>query len=118
MKLDFDLIKKIMKHVEEEADGNDSVWVSAEHIGNEYTQKQIDYHLLILGDDNLIDIQTQLSGVAGTIAINRLTAEGHRVLEAMSSTAWEKIKNKVIDLGNEGLKQIPSLFIKLVLMGE
>lgn len=116
MKLDLELTRKILTKIEQEADGSDTFWLKANELGGNYTQIQVDYHLNILEDDSLVNIEAQIPGVTGSIAISRLTAEGHRVLEVMDSTAWDEIKSKVASIGNEGLKQIPSLFIKLVLL--
>jgi len=115
MKLDYNLIKSILEKIEKDANGYDTVWIQANKLSDSFTQEQIDYHLQILEDDALIDVQAQ-GGTLGTIAISRLTAEGHRVLEAMQNdTLWNKIKDKVDMLGKQGLKEIPSLFIKLAL---
>lgn len=116
MKLDLELTKKILSKIETDADGHETLWIIAEKLDKNYTQKQVDYHLKILNDDALINIEAQIQGVIGSIAVNRLTAEGHRVLEVMNSTAWNEIKNKVAAIGNEGLKQIPSLFIKMAIL--
>ena len=116
MKLDYDLIRKILENIETQSDGQKIIWVKANEIQGNYSQQQIDYHLKILGDDALIDIQAQLNGALGTTAINRLTAEGHRVLEAMKNdTIWNKIKGAALNMGVDGVKQIPSLAIKFIL---
>ncbi len=116
MKLDYDLIKIILEEIERKSDGQKTVWMCASKIQGTFSQEQIDYHLQILEDDNLVYIEDRNKGVVGSTAINRLTAEGHRVLEAMKNdTIWNKIKGGVLERGREGLKQIPSLFISMVL---
>ena len=118
MKLDYDLIKKILEKIEAESNGQDTVWIKADKLSGTFTQEQIDYHLQILEDDYLVKITSRLKGVPGKLAIDRLTAEGHRVLEAMvNDTIWNKIKDGLSELGVDGLKKIPGLAIKFALEG-
>lgn len=110
MKLDYNLIKKLLEHMETESNGHDTVWVNQRNFGDDVSQEAIDYHLRILIDDDLL-IAEDISR-PGEFALSRLTAEGHRVLEAMQTdTIWNKIKGP---LQEESLKQIPSLTIMLL----
>ena len=116
MKLDYDLIKLILGDIERQSDGQNCFQVVADKIEEGFSQEQVDYHLQILEDDALVDIQTRIDGAVGTTMINRLTAEGHRVLEAIESdTFWQKFKSGTFGVGRDVLKQIPSLCIKMLL---
>ena len=125
MKLNFDLIRQILEKIESNANGLNSISSSSlfmpgsdEALGA--SQEQIDYHIQVLVDDRAVVIATLGPGntycIPGMIMIDRLSAEGHRVLEAMrNDTIWNKIKDTAIGLGKEGVKQIPGLAIKLLL---
>ncbi len=113
MKLDFNLIKAILEDIEEK-DTKDHI-VDAEELKGGFTQEQVEYHLDIIEDDNLILITARIKQHR---FISRLTAEGHRVLEAMrNDTIWNKIKDGTLGVGKEALKQAPAIFIQMALAG-
>ncbi len=117
MKLDYDLIKEIMLYIESNSDGENEVWVDVKDLPLGCSQEKIDYHLNILGDDDLL-ILGNYGGLAGSLPVYRLTAEGHRVLETIKNdNLWNKIKADVLDGGRGELKNIPALVIKLILTG-
>ncbi len=117
MKYNFDLIKDIMNYVETSSNGRCEVWVMPKYFSVGYDQDEIDYHLNILGDDNLL-ILGDYGGVSGSLPVYRLTAEGHRVLEVITNdTLWRKIKINLLSGGRDELKKIPSIAIKLILTG-
>lgn len=127
MKLDFDLVKEILEKVEN-GDGfsrhsipmsqykeNDETW-------QEYMKLAYHYRLLIddmrLINGNLLTMPYQGGQIPCDISYTGLTAEGHKVLEAMrNDTIWNKVKSGALGLGKEALKQAPALFIKLALGG-
>ena len=126
MKLDYDLIQRILEKIEADAVPgsplSSGALVSLAEASGPTAQSVIDYHLQVLHDDRLVAIVTMGPGrtysVPGLIMIDRLSAEGHRVLDAMrSDTIWSKIKDAAKGLGKEGLKQIPGLAIKLLMHG-
>ncbi|MGH1456546.1 MAG: DUF2513 domain-containing protein [Alphaproteobacteria bacterium] len=114
MKIDYDLTKAILSYIEETANGHDTVWCYTKNIPVECTQDEIDYHIMILHDDGLL-VATNMT-MRGHIALERLTAEGHRVLEAMNtSQIQEQLKDFLDEVGKAGIKKIPALAIKLIL---
>lgn len=117
MKLDHDLIRKILEKIETDANGAQPISIKDGSLDGNFRQHEIDYHLQILADDQLIVAKTlKGEGRIIDIMILRLSAEGHRVLEAMRNDGvWSKIKDTARMLGVEGLKQIPALAIKLLL---
>jgi len=126
MKLDYDLIRRILEKIESDAVPGtplpSSALASLAEGAGQSAQVTVDYHLQILHDDGLVVVMTMGPGqrysVPGLIMINRLSSEGHRVLDAMrNDTIWSKIKGAATTLGKEGLKQIPGLAIKLLLQG-
>ncbi len=118
MQLNYELIKEILKDIEKQSNGQNTVQIKVSVIQCASSQEQIDYHLQILEDDALIDVQCRLDGAVGTTMINRLTAEGHRVLEAMrNDTIWNKLKGGALGVGKEALRQAPALFIQMALAG-
>lgn len=126
MKLDYDLIRRILEKIEADSVPgsplSSGALVSLAEESGQQAQATIDYHLQVLHDDRLVVIVTMGPGrtysVPGLIMVDRLSAEGHRVLDAMrNDTIWNKIKDAAKGLGREGLKQIPGLAIKLLLHG-
>ncbi len=126
MKLDYDLIQRILEKIEADSTPgsplSSGALVSLAEDAGSAAQATIDYHLQVLHDDRLVVIVTMGPGrtysVPGLIMMDRLSAEGHRVLDAMrNDTIWAKIKDVAKGLGKEGLKQIPGLAIKLLMQG-
>ena len=118
MKIDYELTKSILEDIEEQSDGQKSIQVVASKIQEGCSQELVDYHLRILDDDALIVVDARLDGAVGTTMISRLTAEGHRVLEAMrDDTFLNKLKSGSMEASADALKQLPSMFIKMVLTG-
>lgn len=84
------------------------------------------YYLNLLNDTNYIDcigdkennlgISFSANGEPIVSVINfRLTLSGNQALEVMrTNKIWSKIKDNLKVLGVEGLKQIPSLAIRLI----
>lgn len=126
MKLDYDLIRRILEKIEADSTPggplSSGALVSLAENAGQAALAIIDYHLQVLHDDGLVVIVTMGPGrtysVPGLIMIDRLSAEGHRVLDAMrNDTIWNKIKDVAKGLGKDGLKQIPGLAIKLLIHG-
>jgi hypothetical protein len=124
MKLNLDLIKDILSEVEQKGDGLTSHTISsqdytAEDKRAEYINKVYHFKLLIedrLVNGEIIKISYMGDDVPHGIRYKGLTMEGHRTLEAMrSDTIWNTIKGKTKFLGEEGLKQIPALALKMLL---
>lgn len=114
MKLDYELNKKILLWIQDNTDGIKMVWVTPQNLEGNYTQDQINYHMHLMSDDFLIEGKFH----RGAICVSRLTAEGHRVLEAISNDKlWQKIQGFMKDAGIGALKEIPGIAVKLALSG-
>lgn len=114
MKPNFDLLKSILQYLEDKSNGVDTVWCTPKDITIDCTQNEINYHLMIMNDDNLLVVHD--ISMMGDFAITRLTAEGHRVLEAMNTDQIQsQLKDFLNEVGQASIKQIPALAIKLIL---
>lgn len=120
MKLDYAIIKEILIEIETQTDGI-TRWV--DHVKNvsPEDEKLKAYHLKILVDAGIIDGRIAKydfmdGGGEQKIIYTGLTLSGHEFLEAIrNDTLWNKIKDNAIEAGIAGLKQIPTLAIKLLL---
>jgi len=96
MKRDFELVKKIMLHIEEHDD--------LEFDFGEDDQQLVAYHVAILNEANLIHA-VSVPALNGTYQLQetgstRLTWEGHEFLDAAKNpSVWEKAKKKVASTG-------------------
>jgi hypothetical protein len=116
MKRDIDLVRRILMDIEAcpPADGRPG-YVQLTIEG--HSPEVVMYHVQLLGEAGLIEIQDQ-STLAGTrIYPKRLTWQGHEFLDAIrKDTLWEKIKGIVLEktgaLTFEGLKAAASLLTK------
>jgi hypothetical protein len=100
MKRDMDLIRQLLKIVEERTVPNTLEGSSLSLDG--YTLNQIFAHLAMLEDAGFIEGQSVDALSEGTIEyyVHRLTWRGHEFLEAArSDTIWQKAKVKVAAAG-------------------
>lgn len=134
MKIDFEQIKRYLEVIE----SSDLPVINTvnlfRNLGYDARKNedchQVIFYMQLLKDQGLIecvsenDNDKQNLGFSYTgnseVIINilnfRLTILGHQSLESINNdTIWDKIKNPIAKLGVEGLKQIPSLAIKLLL---
>lgn len=111
MKRDFDLIRAILIQIE----GEDQIDLS------EYTEKQINYHKVLLIEAGFLEGKPHYSGndrqIPDMVAINRMTWEGHEFIDkARSQTIWDKakkiIKEKGLSISVDILKTILPMAIK------
>lgn len=133
MKIDYEKIKLFLEAIETSelpVISTIDIFTSLDYnIENNEDSKNVIFYLQILKDQGLIDCvsDNELDRVNlgfsffsnGGILIKplnfRLTIHGHQTLESMNNNGiWEKIKGPLGKLGIEGLKQIPSLAIKLI----
>jgi hypothetical protein len=119
MKLDYSLIKVILQEIEENTDGltPNQIDVSSYSPQEDKTRA---YHFRILIQEGFIDGEIKDVGAKNEYAewlqYKGLHLSGHKLLEAMESESiWQTIKGTAQSLGIEGLKQIPSLAINLLL---
>ncbi len=116
MKLDYDLIKEILEHVEQECDGFSEKYICG---GERFDEEAYHYHLLTT-DINLIkgEVTTtyhKKNKIAQEIKYSGLTAEGHRVLDAMRNDTnnWKKLKDGALGVGKSAIKK----FIQIAVIG-
>jgi len=111
MKRDFELVRKLLLHIEGE-----QVELSS------YTEEQILYHKALLLDAGLAEgpkphySSRQFSEIPDQVIIRRLTWEGHDLIDAIRDEGhWQKVKDWVKEAGKiltlETLKEaIQTLF--------
>jgi repressor of nif and glnA expression len=98
MKRDMDLIRKILLYAEE-SESSDIPKVTIQG----YTEEQINYHLKLLNDANLVT-SVKVTPITESgfkmITPRRLTWEGHEFLDAArDDTTWQKAKKVVTEKG-------------------
>ena len=99
MKRDLELIRSILKKLEEETDGFHPVDVSDQWVTG-YTKHEIVYHLILMHEGGLVkgDETTTLGvGVNGmNFMAFRLTWEGHEFLDSIrDDNLWNKLKSSI-----------------------
>lgn len=125
MKLDYELLRHILAHIEEITDGQVRHTVSPETFSDSSIQCEsfdvLAYHFDILCLNGFVEgevLRSRLHGyrVATNIDYFSLTFEGHKLVDSMrSQTMWNSIKSRAQEFGVEGLKQIPALAISLLI---
>ena len=114
MKRDLELIRKILIEIENKT--SVSGWIVPELNG--YAQDQIHYHIYLLGQANLIEVQNISSKESvGAFAAKNLTWAGHEFLNATrNDTLWQKIKSslgrQISEVTFDVIKDIASHVIK------
>jgi len=123
MKLDIELIKTILKAVQERGDrvnikslGIDGLM---EFVPNYDDEKKEDTDK-VLGHFHFLIDEGFIEGTVGNIAtshrIKDLTLWGHQLLESIENdNIWNKIKNITKEVTKEGIKQMPALALGLLL---
>lgn len=108
MKRDMDLVRSILFQIEE-CDDAAPRDIAVEN----YTQEQIQYHLGILYQAQLIDAYEIIAARGTTYRVKKLTWEGHSFLEAArNDTVWKKAKEKALEFGGS----IPFEILKPLLL--
>ena len=124
MKLDYDLLKRILEYVEDVADGQERHTVTSHTFTNSAIPCEsfdvLAYHFDILVQNGSVDGQVNRVALRGhrvvtSIDYFNLTLDGHRLLESIRhQTLWNKLRSHAEALGIAGLKQIPALAISLL----
>lgn len=124
MRLDYDLLATILKHVEEVTDGQERHTITRNTFSPSLIECEsfevLAYHFDVLCLNGFIDgnvLRTPYQGhrVASNVDYFNLTLQGHQLLDSIQNQAiWNRIKAKAQELGVEGLKQIPALAISLI----
>ena len=125
MKLDYDLLRQILGHVEDVSDGQTlreirpSTQLSTLGVSCE-SFDQLAYHFNILVENDLVTGSVQTLAHRGNKMIlglkyYGLTLVGHQLLDGLRQQGiWSRIKGSAEALGIGGLKQIPALAIALL----
>ncbi|WP_411036840.1 DUF2513 domain-containing protein [Shinella sp. BYT-45] len=122
MKLDMDLLREVLLHIEENADRVHSDLSDISIQG--WTQEQIAYHVVLAAGDDLIkatidelpdDEDDELVFVS--YSVHRLTMRGHDFLASIREpTNWEAIKAGTKKIGSYGVRaavQFAEAYIKM-----
>lgn len=98
MKRNMELIKRLLGTIERDCHGDGIYSVDDDEslLQAGHTAEEINYHLQLMWDANLVDA-TDGSTFSGTqFLVRRLTWEGHEFLEAASNeTVWKKVMDKI-----------------------
>ena len=127
MKLDYDLLKEILEHIEEVSDGQTLNEVGQSTFSTlDLSCESFDelaYHFDLLAENGFIRGVAERQAFRGHRAIMSLryyglTLAGHQLLDGMRQQGiWNKIKSSAEALGVAGLKQIPGLAVALLKAG-
>ena len=125
MKLDYELLRHILERIESDSDGQERHVITRETFSevprNCDSFEILAYHFDILCENHFVEGEVCRIGMRGHRVVTSidyfgLTLLGHQLLESMRTDAlWSRIKSTATDLGIEGLKQIPSLAVTLLL---
>ena len=114
MKIDFDELKLVLNAIQTKTGTVSSFELGPNDCEDKISREKLYFYLELLEDDNLIEVNDRIEQTR-SIVVKRMTMSGFRTLEAMNNdTIWNKIKGQVVNIGIEGLKQIPSLAISLL----
>ena len=125
MQLDYELLHKILEHIESDTDGQERHIITRDSFSKFpplcESFEILAYHCDILCQNQFVKGEVCRVGLRGhrvvtSIDYFSLTYAGHQLLESMrTETIWNKVKSTANSLGIEGLKQIPALAISLLL---
>ncbi|WP_041357949.1 DUF2513 domain-containing protein [Nitrobacter hamburgensis] len=121
MKLEVDLVRQLLLHIEEHATRPISDLDSIKIDG--WTKDQIDYHVVLLADAVFIEAglhrvpdNEDPSLVRVIYSVRRLTYNGHEFLETVRDPAiWRKVKEKAKAVGAmtlPAIAQIGAAYVK------
>ena len=112
MKRDLDLARKILLAIEENEDatGRNLVIVRIE----DYSEKQIFYHMKLLDEAGLIEAIDFSGGTQLRWEAKNLTWYGHEFLDsARSETLWEEAKKQMKNIGSSSFQVLLQILLKL-----
>jgi hypothetical protein len=113
MKRDMDLIRKILLKVESEEHG----FAPEKMEIDGYTQEQIEYHAVLLGEAGLAEIVnvTAFRNKSPQAKVIRLTWAGHEFLDsARENNIWNQAKDKINKIGGATIPIWTALLTELI----
>ena len=111
MKRDMDLIRAMLLAIEAETSG----WAPNELEIPGYTQEQIKYHAVLLGEAGLADVCDITTGDCPAAIVNRLTWAGHEFLDASrENQIWNQAKDKINKIGGASIGIWVALLTELI----
>jgi hypothetical protein len=129
MKIDYEIIKKYLTVFH----GHEKPLINTRELfdklnfdlNNQRDVQEAYHYINLLNDQNLIECVNGQENIGFILLANglinvrisnyRLTHFGHQTYEAMnSSIIWKKINGALKKLGESGIKQIPTLALKLL----
>jgi hypothetical protein len=108
MKLDMDLVRDLLLHVENDPQLNGKHWIrpdTVEEIGAAgHSIDEVEYHLIMLIENGFIKGSMTMEGMP---AINRLTWAGHELLDDIRDPSiWSQTKERLKGLSGVGFSVI------------
>jgi hypothetical protein len=121
MKLDMDLVRAIMKDIEEHPEADGSSYLDLEYEGR--TEREINYHVKRMHEAGLVNVRDFSNLRDGVIyKPTELTYAGHEFLAtAANDTLWAKAKGVASNAGSalsiEGMKIALAVVLKHAIGG-
>ena len=115
MKLDTDLIRKVLLWCEDKLPDKERSYQASEIEIKGYTSDQILYHVALLVDGEYLKVIDASAGSYKDYFIERLTYDGAQFLEIIkSNTVWKKFKEKAKELGLPTVQVILPILVDLL----
>jgi len=114
MKLDMDLVRKILIALEENPHGFYNRFLAIDG----YTQEQIGYHITLMAEAGLlVAIDATSMGCDSPVAMpQRLTWQGHQFLDACrDESRWEKAKDIFRQAGGVSFEVAKEVLVQLMI---
>lgn len=115
MKLDTDLIRKVLIWCEAKLPDKDRSYQASEIEIKDYISDQILYHVELLVDGGYLKVINCSSNLGVDYFIKRLTYDGAQFLEIIkSNTVWKKFKVKAKEVGLPTVQVMLPILVDLI----
>ncbi|MGA3094330.1 MAG: DUF2513 domain-containing protein [Dehalococcoidales bacterium] len=111
MKRDMDLIRQMLLAIEAEPSG----WAPDKLEIPNYTQEQINYHAVLLGEAGLAIVGDISTGENPAAMVSRLTWAGHEFLDASrENQIWNQAKDAIAKIGGASIPIWTALLTEII----
>ena len=111
MKRDMDLIRKMLLAMEADASG----FVSQTIEIPDYTQEEINYHAILLGEAGLAVVSETKTRDGSIAIVDRLTWAGHEFLDtSRENKTWNQAKDVIAKVGGASIQIWTTVLTELV----